>query len=369
MSEQVIIRFGRSHDPRTDYYNIYRSTSRDVGRHSPRIMKVRQSNTVTPVAITEVLLKKEPTVYVLANRPVLLDEGFTLHADDAVLPVEAYDIDAERGLVFLAQESSASVRADYFFDGVEVTDDRDANDPEFVEHYGPALSSRKPPPPPNNVSLVPTPEGMRVNYQVTPTIGSYFYYAIEAVSNDGSRSALSRPMEVYMSNDILNIVLEWKIPSADWKSEDHSGHAPYLVHAKADGEPPEALSGFTSVPDASGVTFHWDTPLANGLSRMSPEYRVRVRGLDKQLSAPSRTVGPELYQTELHEVAIYQRDGSLGPPTHTATNATKVASIPADNDGSHRLALANGSYAFSLYVVDKAGNHSLARTAVINING
>lgn len=370
MGEQVRLRFVRSKDPRTDYYNIYRSTEPGVGRHSARIMKVKQPNHPVAVRIKEKPEEINNRVYVLTKQDILLDKGFLVYKNGNLFAETNYEVDAERGMLFLKEATWDAIEVDYHFDGIEVVDDVTGNDPEKVEHYGPAIGNRKVPPPPKNISIRPTDEGMRVDYQIPETYGMNFHYAIESVSVDGSRSLLSVPAPIHLADDIMGIVLEREAANGTWTQEEFPGYTEYIVDRKADQEPPEGLGGFQAslVQEKDGryVKFTWDTPLKNNISGMSPRYRLRTRGISGELSEPSRLAGPELVKSALDRIVIYERNAALGPAPYGDPQATKLTEILFNEPGVYRHKVTkDGSFAYSAFVLDRAGNHSIASTAII----
>lgn len=368
--QQIRLAFGRNQDQRTEAYHIYRSSSHDGRVPFQLIMKVKHPRQATAITTKEIA-RKRGAGYQLKQRHILPNEGFRVYRGGKLIDSHTYDVDAANGLLYLTEETEEAIEVEYSFDGIEVIDAPEANPAEVVQYFGAPLVMSRRPSPPANLSLLPTDEGMRINFDVQPTEGYDFFYRIEAVNEDGQRSNPTAPVHLRIDDGVTGIVLERENERREWIPEEFPGYELYLVDRHADTEPPEGLSGFRAeVEEEDGryVAFHWDTPLRNERTNLSPRYRMRTRGLNNMTSLPSKVVGPEVVKSGLAAVEIYEKPAAKGHPVYGDPEASKVAEIPATEEGLYRHPLeTDGSYAYSVFVVDVAGNHSIASTAIITV--
>lgn len=367
MTKTNHIQFDRNQDIYTNYYYIYRSTNSNVSIRSQRIMKIQQVMKPNPILTMDTPKRLDARTYQLSHRSLFLDRGYSLFINGLYIE-EHYRIEDKEGLLIFDEDQAkdASIQVEYYFDGIEVVDNIYVNDPEQVTYYGPPAVDNVPASPPSNTSMTLNADGtITLHYQVTPNIGQDFYYTIEARSNAGDYSLLSPVIHAYLKEEIAGVMIESTLDSQSWTRIGETKEASY-VDTHADVEPPEALVNASYTVNGSSITFGWSTPLLNDKIGLTPKYRIRTKLANGVLSQPSSIVGPESVKTPIDKIVIKRKAYNGSYPAYNDPTAATVAEITDVTKGNYTVpGVLGNNDAYSLFVVDKAGNYSSAATFTI----
>ena len=374
MAKRVRLQFDRNKDIRTEYYYVYRSTEPSIHRHTPRIMKIKQIPFPNPVFTQDTAKRIDERTYQLSHRGIFKDLPCEIYVNGEIVLLDTYILYEEEGIIRFTEdrEESDIVTAQYYFDGIEVIDDFTGNEHLQVEYYGPPAEDITTPPAPTNLQMaVRSSEGkVELSYSIPENEGQIFYYSIEARNDKGDYSLLSPLISAHLKEDVAQVLIEASTDGTAWNVIGTSSDTHY-IDTHGDTEPPEPLSQATvsSTPGSQGkaiVTFTWKTPLKNEKISFSPRYRVRTQLANGVVSEASQPIGPELIRSDLEKIVILAKVNTDIFPTYNDPTATTVAEITNYNSGQYSYeAITGRKYNYSLFVVDKSGNYSIATTLSI----
>ena len=376
MAKRVRLQFDRNKDIRTEYYYVYRSTEPSIHRHTPRIMKIKQIPTPNPVFTQDIAKRIDERTYQLSHRGIFKDLLCEIYVNGEIALLDTYILYEEEGIIRFTEDRKESdiVTAQYYFDGIEVIDDFTGSGFLTVEYYGPPAEDMAAPPVPTNLQMtVRSSEGeVELSYSIPENEGQTFYYSIEARNEKGDYSLLSPLISVHLKEEVAQVLVEASTDGITWSLIGTSSDT-FYVDAHGDTEPPEPLNqaAVSSTPSSQGkaiVTFTWETPLKNEKISFSPRYRVRTQLANGVVSEASQPIGPELIRSDLEKIVILAKANTDVFPTYNDPTATTVAEITDYNSGQYSYeAIAGRKYHYSLFVVDKSGNYSIATTLSITV--
>jgi hypothetical protein len=376
LTKRVRLQFDRNKDIRTEYYYVYRSIEPSIHRHTPRIMKIKQIPFPNPVFAQDTAKRIDERTYQFSHRGIFEDRPYAIYVNGEIASPSTYTLYGEEGVIRFMEdrEESDIVTAEYYFDGIEVVDDFTGNEHLQVEYYGPPAEDIAAPSAPTNLQMtVRSSEGeVELSYSIPENEGQTFYYSIEARNDKGDYSLLSPLISVHLKEDIAQVLIEASTDGIAWSLIGTSSDT-YYIDTHGDTEPPEPLSQATvfSSPANQGkaiVTFTWETPLKNEKISFSPRYRVRTQLANGVISEASQPIGPELIRSNLEKIVILAKANTDVFPTYNDPTATTVAEITDYNSGQYSYeAIAGRKYNYSLFVVDKSGNYSIATTLSITV--
>jgi hypothetical protein len=213
--------------------------------------------------------------------------------------------------------------------------------------------------------MLPNPQGaIELHFQPILTKGVTFYYRIEARNNRGDFSQLSPVFSIHLIEELDKYLVESSRDGLTW-SEIGSTTSLMYVDQQADNEPPEGLQGVTKNVLGTQLTLSWNVPLINAKAAPTPRYRIKAKLTNDNVSEPSIFVGPELITSPIEKIVILRKVG-LSFPVYGDPTAERIADITNVNAGDFVQVVSVGqSYSYSLFVVDKAGNRSIASTILV----
>lgn len=367
---RIRLRFNKSTDRLTREYRVYRSIRPGTDRSSLMLLRARHSLQVTPVEVSgEISEKIASNTFKLKYYDILPAYPLAFALDGVFLTADEYALDAANAIVTVIDKEGDSLIADYWFDGVEIIDDG-VKRPVIIEMLAPGAQHMLRPLTPEDITFEVAPGDVtaQLGYQPSIVESSTFYYRVEAINSVGDISPLSPELSIELGEEVGSYQVEYSLDyGASWAVDGESEELEYTV-SRLDRRPPEAAELVSSeVTQTSATTASveiiWETPLLNSLSNESPLYRVLAKTRTGILSLPSPAVGGVTVKTDLDKVVIRRRVYDATYPQYGDASSITVATITdLETDSFTDLIQRYAEYAYSIFVVDKAGNPSLATT-------
>lgn len=358
-------------------YNVLRRSAEEIG---PRmVMFIKQPQDISPITITNDRLKRSGGKYYTSHGNILSDREIIIKINSQ--ESESYTVeDHKTGIINIPQaRENDIVTASYTFDGINVIDFNILQ--PSVTYYGPVPSGLGLLLPPVNTTIVADNENNRVlvNFEENMNSGGAYYYSFVAIDGHGNQSLPSD--EVGEKMLLLHPSQPYKLeysdsPNGPWDMACY-GQQTILTDGPVDTKAPEGPSGIDALVEliqsegVADVTLTWNPPAQDRFTE-SKFYRVKIVDNQGNESEPGVTVGPVVVNSGLDKIVIRRKvvldPANMSFPSFDGSDAETVANLdPTENTYMDSDITDETTYAYSIFAVDKASNHSVPGTVVAEV--
>jgi len=370
----IRLSFDRNLDD-TIKYNVYRDVSPGIDRTNEKVMEI-----VQPLALTNIEQVKGEVL--TGDTNFLTYKG--LHRnwvnDDENYPVKVFingvpqasgfEVDfADGRIVFdVALAADDVVAADYHYDAVVALDI--AEEQPGVTMLGAPAKDKAAPTAPKNLSIVANPltNEAILTWQESTDQGTKYFYKVEAEDEAGNYSAMTAEVDVTLTAGLHQkpYIIESSKDGESWEVVRETDELQY-VEAAVDVTPPETVAeltaSVTAEPNAGfgDVTLTWINP-SDDCGTLSKRYRVRARDAEGNYSSYAAVESVEV-KSGLDKIVIKRKIDDGTYPEYNDSSDVVVEITDFEIETYTDAGLADGTgYAYSVFIVDKAGNVSEAAT-------
>ncbi len=374
--KRIRVNWNRSQSPKTKYYEVYRSQQLNIeeGRLKDLLVaRLEQVGYINPVTVVdEKVIRISESEYRLEHKNILIEFNgtpydFTLVSTDGT-DLPEFRLNLDTGVIEFDEAVSFddTLRASYTFDGMAMWDYAIAE--KGKTYYGPEAKDNSKPTTPQNVQLIPMygDNKIRIAWDPVDATGITYYYRVRAFENENLYSRLSD----YRSGTILEeladrpYIIEKSIDGTVWKEAARVKHTEFFDFLM-DKNPPNPVRNVSAILSRRvedtliNVTLNWVNP-ATALASDSPIYRVRSVNRIGFESEPSNSVGPIPFDTPIRGTVLRLKEYDGTTPSFSGGDATTLGLALDGATSFETIVHGNKKYTIALYVIDFAGNYSIA---------
>lgn len=381
--KRVQLTWSRNQDDNTKKYRIFRAIHKGVTRKDALIMEVDHIVVPKPIAVTEnLLIRTEAQIYQSKYKNIMPESDefpivVTINGTNINDLGVGYGVAYEEGQFIFDVDFALGdeVIASYFIDGLRVLDTDEVTQ-EGVTYFGPTARDRTENSVPSNLSLLPDASTGRLEltWSDASTIGQQFSYRIEAIDEFGNFSILSEEEFIFLKEGLSNegYVVERSFDGSNWHTVAKQIEPKYFEYG-VDTEPPSPATNVLSSVNlhlgegTADIILSWNAA-GPGISSVSPRYRVRSVSAMGIVSASSSVVGPVYLTSEIKKYVIRRKVYDGAYPTFDGNDADVIGSTDGTTlTYTDKEVSDNTSFAYSIFTVDAADNHSLAATILVEV--